>query len=148
MDIKDFLLARIAEDEAVAMHAGTPGRNWRATTREAGDSYMPGVEVVGKDYPMLDVWDDDQRASVDQSTHVARHDPARVLAECAAKRAIVTMHGFTRDTGWRGGEDNDHLWCTMCGSIDDAPAAWPCETLQSLAAIYSDHPDYQQEWAA
>ena len=40
---------------------------------------------------------------------------ARVLAECAAKRAIIVYS--------------------------------PPKTLQHLAAVYKDHPDYQQEWA-
>ena len=71
----------------------------------------------------------------------------RVLAECAAKRAILEMHGPVKDEGWKSGEDNDFLWCGSCGSIDDSPWPYPCGTLQALAAVYADHPDYQQEWA-
>jgi len=40
---------------------------------------------------------------------------ARVLAECAAKRAIIIYS--------------------------------PPKTIQYLAAVYADHPDYRQEWA-
>ncbi|MDQ0619393.1 DUF6221 family protein [Arthrobacter globiformis] len=68
----------------------------------------------------------------DASAHVARHDPARVLAECAAKREIldecadVLSHG-----GWEYSDTPD-----LAQSI-----------LGSLAAVYADHPEYQQEWA-
>ena len=51
--------------------------------------------------------------------HIARHDPARVLAECDAKRRIV--------------ERRNHL---------DGP------TLRALAAVYADHPDWREEWKA
>ena len=45
-----------------------------------------------------------------------RFTPARVLAECAAKRAIIAA----------------------------LPASWTM--LRALAAVYSDHPDYDPEW--
>ncbi|MET4059966.1 hypothetical protein ABIB35_001511 [Arthrobacter sp. UYP6] len=121
MTITEFLLARIAEDEAVAMHAGKPGRSWRAATREAGDSYMPGVEVVGRDYPMIDVWDDDQGASVYQTSHIARHDPARVQAECTFKRWLIGTYSGTREA---------------------------YVMFRAIASVYSEHPDYREEWAA
>ena len=73
--------------------------------------------------------------------------PSAVLAECAAKRAIIEMHGPVKDDGWISGAAHDNLWCGMCGSIDDSPEPFPCATLQALAAAYKDHPDYRQEWA-
>jgi hypothetical protein len=36
--------------------------------------------------------------------------------------------------------------CEMCGSVDDSPVEWPCETLLALASVYADHPDYRDEW--
>jgi hypothetical protein len=72
----------------------------------------------------------------------------RILAECAAKRAIVGLHAPVKDCGWKSGAANDYLWCSSCGSIDDSPEAYPCDTLKALAAIYADHFEYQQEWAA
>ena len=50
--------------------------------------------------------------------------PARVLRECEAKRRIV--------------EGMDY------GDIDNINEP---EVLGLLAAVYSDHPDYRQEWA-
>ena len=68
----------------------------------------------------------------------------RQLAECAAKRAIIAQHRHDPDPQGEMGGDV----CTMC--VDSGPEAqgWPCMTLLPLASIYSDHPDYQQDWAA
>jgi hypothetical protein len=51
----------------------------------------------------------------------------RVLAECAAKRAIIAQQDAALDT-YAGARVLDHV-------------------LQALAAVYKDHPDYRQEWA-
>ena len=71
----------------------------------------------------------------------------RVHAECAAKRVIVELHGPLEDRGGQSGVDHGFLWCGSCGTLDDAPVPFPCETLEALAAVYKDHPDYRQEWA-
>ena len=55
--------------------------------------------------------------------HIARHDPARVLREVEAKRKIV------RDVA--------------CGFYDSDYD----EAVEHLAAVYSDHPDYDPDWA-
>ena len=40
-------------------------------------------------------------------------------------------------------------WCSE--DVDDRPQIakerWPCPDVLSLAAVWSDHPDYDQEWA-
>ena len=57
--------------------------------------------------------------------HAANHDPARVLREVEAKRRMV------EDT-W-GGPDHEDMWL---------------HHMRLIASIWSDHPDYQQEWHA
>ena len=57
---------------------------------------------------------------------------ARVLAECQAKRAIVGMLAV----GWPQADDRYTLGWQDAVTI----------TLRKLAATYSDHPDYRQEW--
>ena len=71
----------------------------------------------------------------------------RVSAECAAKRMIVALHSPVKDKGWRSGASHGYLFCGSCGSIDDSPEPYPCDTLKALASIYMDHPDYNEEWA-
>lgn len=106
--IKDFLLARMAEDEAWA--------------REEDDDYA--------DTALLPTYD---------SKHQANWNTERVLAECAAKRAIAEVHEsyFAKQQT-----------CSTCRDLfDDDAEDYPCMTIRALAAVYSDHPDYRQEWA-
>lgn len=95
------------------------------------------------------------------ATHIARHDPARVLAECAAKRAIVSEHRqvmFTEASLL--GIDNLPA-CKKCHTIAPAPDGWPadedwtqerindsypCRTLRLLAQPYADHSDFDPAW--
>lgn len=63
--------------------------------------------------------------------------PSAVLAECAAKRAIVKAHPIDVWSGVRGEEVTE---CRTCQGD-------PCDTLQALAAIYNKHPEYDGEWA-
>lgn len=69
--------------------------------------------------------------------------PARVLAECEAKRRIVAEHRRV-PCGNSRHQNGEH--CSVC-SYDDIPREWhPCPTLRYLAAVYADHPDYRDEW--
>ena len=114
--LAEFLLARIAEDEAVARDEIARQEKWPAP---AGAAYaVTMVDII---------------------------TPARVLAECDAKRRIVELHGR---------RDDDT--CAECGDgePDTGPgdrgwfeaAHWPCLTLQLLALPYADHPDFQEQW--
>lgn len=148
MIITEFLEARIAEDEAAANNA--TGARWVV---------LPGVNASLVNIDATHVRDEKWKYGrfghiattshdAGYAEHIARHDPARVLAECAAKRAITELHGRpVRDEGWKSGAANDHLWCGSCGSIDDSPEPYPCDTVKAIAAVYKDHPDYRQEWA-
>ena len=136
MDLKTFLLARIAEDEAVARAAVDKDGRWHV------DRSHPLYEsVVQGDIHIYD----EGGHTAEQAAHIARHDPARVLAECAAKRAIVDRH--RRDPDVQRMIYGDIYPCTECGDADDSPMEWPCPTMRILAAVYADHPDYQSEWA-
>lgn len=69
--------------------------------------------------------------------------PARVLAECGAKRMILAMHRRTMDVYGDALGDT----CTTCADSGPDAQSFPCATVKALAAVYKDHPDYQQEWA-
>jgi hypothetical protein len=66
--------------------------------------------------------------------HQVRFDPARVLREVQAKRAILREH--TPHTRGR------HTVCSSCSYGNSLGATWPCLTVEKTAAVYSDHPDY------
>jgi len=80
MTLTDFLLARIADDEAAARGLG------HAHWIDDGTWWLEGVEhsVIGPDEVAFT-----HPAYV---PHIVRHDPTRVLAECEAKRRIVEHH--------------------------------------------------------
>ena len=133
MDLVEFLRARIDEDEQVA--GGALGGPWIAGFEQErlvdtviyGQSTWPGHlgQVCNVDYSH------EKRGSAE---HIARWDPARVLAEVAAKRALLDAHGVL-----------GHLPC-------DAHDGATCETehcaiVLMLALPYADHSDYQQDWS-
>lgn len=65
----------------------------------------------------------------------------RVMDECAAKRAILGMHRNMPSPFIDG-------LCTTCAETGPGAQAFPCGTVKAIAAVYSDHADYRQEWAA
>lgn len=147
-DLIAFLRARLDEDEAAAKaaHLGP----WDLETEVGGFGpvayvLMPlpphkGARTGLTRYIPLGTQD------ADTAAHIARHDPARVLREVEAHRAILARHAATRGSF--------QLICPVCwtiGRIDGADLEgdpWPCVTVRHLAAVYSDHPDYDPEWAA
>ena len=120
-DLAAFLLARIAEDEAVATLATSAP--WQENESLAGGEDDWRIEdAQGRD--IAGCPDCGVRASFDRpdADHIARHDPARVLAECEAKRRIVEE-----------ADGADAQW-------------WEHRYLLALALPYADHPDYRDEW--
>jgi Family of unknown function (DUF6221) len=123
-DLAAFLKARLDEDEAAAKATQAAAAEWFLGSSEDDDKRSirytgPSTLYPGEswDYCIAD------RVTEDAAAHIARHDPARVLREIEAKRAILAQ--------WEAG-----------------PAGSPVLTfaLHNLAAVYSDHPDYRQEW--
>lgn len=100
--LTEFLLARIDEDAAVA--------------RKVIEGASPGWLDTEEPW-----WCDEQ------TEHVAM-PPARVLADCKAKRRIV--------------EDSAHLSALPHGPLR-SHAEWVTAV---LALPYVDHPDYREEW--
>lgn len=147
--LTDFLLARIAEDEAIAKAAAWFDRGALAPTpvwTYAGDEVEPGVTC---DHEGLS-----PAVNPEEGAHIALHDPARVFAECEAKRRIVGMtRGILSD--WEIINDPGYD-PTYPGVLPQEPRRrdvtrfeWVLATrmLEALAQVYADHPDYQPEWS-
>lgn len=102
LTLTDFLLARIADEESLARGA-------------QGDQWPELVEALGLYVNIPNRW------------HIAAHGPARVLAECEAKRRIVKSYQL-------------------------APIDALLAVLLLMAEVYADHPDYRwrltyrEEW--
>ena len=150
VDLTEFLMARIAEDEAVARRCRQ--LSWEFddgvdhAQREGmrrGYSIVPRPRVWGPDPSVgggsqrLDgiAWGDLE--------HMARHDPAHILAECEAKRRIVALHPIGKD-GYGMGD----AVCANCSAGGEYPGNgwWPCDTLRALALPYAANPDYDTAW--
>ncbi|MFJ3170625.1 DUF6221 family protein [Streptomyces roseus] len=133
-DLVQFLRARLDEDEShanaaswdgdmasrwVAGSAGPCGPRERAPRWYINDAYEDGV--IGKVDP---------QGSEDEGVarHIARYDPARVLADVEAKRqAIAACAYYLHDS-------------------EDGPDACAVAVLTALALPHSDHPDYRDAW--
>ena len=119
VDLGEFLMTRIAEDEAVARAAHYEGQRWYAEE-----------EIVDR-WPECDCGTPVMTANrKDEARFVADWHPARILAECDAKRRIVA----------------EHAPIDPCDAHDASFETMPCDTLRFLALPYADHPDYRDEW--
>jgi hypothetical protein len=142
MTLVEFLRARLDEDEQVA-RAAMPGP-WRWSTDGAflGETSSTsdwtwghcGPDLLaanGEDVLTSTGYDADNvvvlRADAE---HIARHDPARVLAEVAAKRALIAAVDADKDPF-------DAL---------GAESAYESLVCEHLALPYAGHPDYREEW--
>jgi Family of unknown function (DUF6221) len=84
-------------------------------------------------------------ASAGDAAHVIRHDPARVLREVEAKRAILAEifnYEAVIDGEWGDCHEADQIAAGMCP--DHMPDEIPA--LRVLAAVYSDHPHFDPAW--
>lgn len=141
MNIKDFMLARITEDEAAV---GKPVTDLPVTRVHHPHTIkdVPGhlgatVEIPAHDQlavrPVVATW---------------TADPARVLTECAAKRAIIEAHPIVDDVVEVSTRIKWGFACETCFSYGDiVEDNGYCDTLRALASVYADHPDYQSDWA-
>lgn len=128
--LTDFLLARIAEDERRANDA-LAEPNYPHFGNTAADALLGLAESEGADTFAL--------------LHFGRHRPARVLAECEAKRRIVEE--------WRAADKAEE-------EFDGEGDGWPeidrlrsvvdalCGAMKALALPYADHEDFKEEWRA
>jgi hypothetical protein len=113
----------------------------------------------------LDEDEADARDDDGSPTPIGMWDPDRVLAEVAAKRAIVLEHemmparqstlGVLRLADGREVSpyyvDGCCARCTAWGEYggpanSETGGLDYCPTLRHLAAVYADHPDYDEAW--
>jgi hypothetical protein len=158
--ITDFLLARIGEDEAVAQAAidkGRPGTHWQWVRAyddvvvedpalDDTDEYQyslrtvehfPTASGVG-DLPAFVIGAVFPSESLGH-VHIARHDPARVLAECKAKRQVI-------DAAWISDMNHEAERDDRTRAQVEADGDEPFIVF-ALAAVYASHPDFRAEWA-
>lgn len=129
--LAEFLLARITEDREAALTAST--RHVDGPWLTAWSTDVEGIESEG--------WN-----------HLDRWSPARVLAECEAKRRIVEAHPLIPAASiW--GDPTGGLACEVCDERTDLTCGGfehersdGCVTLRQLALPYAEHPSYDESW--
>ncbi|OAH14623.1 DUF6221 family protein [Streptomyces jeddahensis] len=139
-DLVLFLQARLTEDEHAALQAAKPGGPyWSQQIGSGARPYHVGSSPDPK-APRSEprVVDSERPRIID---HIARHDPARTLAEVEAKRQVIRLHNFSEG----------HECSTLDGNGDIDHCTWvmeseACTTLRLLALPYVDHSDYREEW--
>jgi hypothetical protein len=133
-DLVAFLRARLNEDEERVRALAEP-HEWHTG---------PGDDPDWEDESTVHMWPPEFHTPYEQdkhwrgltasnpalAAHIARYDPARVLADIAAKRATLDACEAAQagDDGYGAAALADTVICTM-------------------AAAYSAHPDYRPEWA-
>lgn len=161
LTLVEFLTARLDEDEATARAAvdqERPGQSWQWVTNSTDTVVAPGdldeaqneqnVSLRSvEEFPTRDVGPlpafligSAEEVHAEAGEHIARHDPARVLAEVDAKRRIIDE--------WQ----RHDLRVREVLAADLSPAhaderrnaVW--SVLRLLALPYADHPDHRQEW--
>jgi len=120
-DLVAFLRQRLDEDEAAALPFRNPlgeVRPWRCDeiggkVREVGPSPFGLPDVISESDTHL------------TAEHIARHDPARVLADVQAKRAMLP-----------------HL------VVEGHPLGYcdRCMCLRLLASVWADHAEFDPSW--
>jgi len=153
LDMAAYLLARIAEDERVARAACSRddvAEHWQWVTVDT-DQVVPdgglekaveeqglslrSVETHPSEFvgplPNFIIWRVDEYAAAEP--HIARHDPARVIAECEAKRRVVE-------------HCQEVLLHHVHGDWDAIDLAR--EVLHYLVLVHADRPDFPPEWVA
>ncbi|MCW2092498.1 UNVERIFIED_ORG: hypothetical protein M2328_005778 [Rhodococcus erythropolis] len=156
-EIVKFLEARLAEDEAIALKAGGSEAEWlyRAEyDNETGNEVVwansrseewlgPAQKEPYVSYGRYVTMDHEgclPAVDEDDGTHIARHDPARILREVAAKRVII--EAADEATGYDMQVDGEF----RVGSRNMVEEPYVGDViLRALAAAYSDHPDYSPD---
>jgi hypothetical protein len=129
--LTEFITARLDEDEAIAQAVANAlaRSHWESDGHHVFAPARPGrIELPIT--PGIDA---------ELTNHIARFNPARALRDIEAKRRILDRH---RNCGHGVGycDDGGGGW-----ELEDGTPV--CSDKLDLAAIWSDHPDYQPDWA-
>lgn len=119
MTLVEFLEARLAEDELMAAAATDGAAEWHVlySYRDVRDDEGRYVVLADSRYP-----------TVGQAAHIARHNPARILRQCEAARAVIA----------------EFLRLDALGDLPGRDIAGAA--LKAFASVYGDHPDLDPTW--
>lgn len=143
-DLVEWLLAQIADDEQVARAAVRAVIEQRHPPADA-DQYLADGERWASERHLFHrqprvrtsftTTDVAERTLGPVSDHIARWDPARVLAECAAKRKLIAL--AVEDV-----RKADDALMGEWGGVSELEH----DLLRALTPPYADRPGYLAEW--
>lgn len=141
MTIVEFLRARLDEDEAAARRVHQPYRLY-ACNDGCIEEPIRNDELFGEHQGEYEQEDGEDALPNHHNSWALIYDPARVLREVEAKRAMVGLHDQGGER-WEGfpRADKQVPYC-----LHDQQAA-PCPMIRLLAQPFADHPDYDPAWA-
>jgi hypothetical protein len=153
-DLVAFVRVCLDEDERVA-RAAKPGPWSHLSPYDEDDGDGDAEGGVYDSHGNIFVYPEGSVTRFD-ARHIARHDPARVLAEVAAKRAILELHDGEHQCRELVTGVYPHDW-PSAAPWGSAGEAWrhassehfegPCPTLRLLAQPYAGREGWREEWA-
>jgi len=138
MDVVEFLRARLDEEEATAKAAAVNSETWRFDASLACPAIVAHGSERWESALGSGVWECDdphddceetRREARAEAEHIVYWDPERILADVAAKRAVL------RACSVPDPHDPD--------DVDGCPE---CTVLYALVQPYRSHPDFDPEW--
>lgn len=120
-----WLRAQVEEDQRTAEATLQASPHWQNLDMdgELRDSANAGTVCIAPEH--------------NTRAHIARHDPARVLREVAAKKAIIEAWELAHSIVDQPGCPDDR----RIGEFDGLD-----EAVRHLAAVYADRPGYDESW--
>ena len=147
-DLLTWLNGVLDQVEATAKAWPSEQRSWRAvgarhlTFDNGSREQVAAIDVQASEPDQWDrIWVKRAGAQRGIAEHIAMHDPAAVLADITAKRAIVELHTGAHECSSYDPVSRDFNNCVWI----DADSL--CSTLRLLASASSTWPGYQTEWA-
>jgi hypothetical protein len=105
--------------DPMASYVGQDGDGWPSVTLRTVEEWR--LSYGGPDNTLPIAICEAEELRTGDGGHIVRHDPARVLRDVVAHRAILDRHG-------PGVSHPDE-----CGRCNDP---WPCDDVRALASIY------------
>ena len=137
-DMAGFLTARFGEEEDYCRTMIAVGED------QAADVPLPEAEKMRAVF--MSIISDSRTLDLVKRWTDSKVDPPnslkRLLIEIGAKRKVLAEHQRAEPLlgmAWSP--------CSTCRAPGSSwPATWPCPTLRAMAAVWRDHPDYDQAW--
>lgn len=128
-DLIAFMKARLDEDEAIATAAAQFGTDGFSGRPQWINQYGMVVDATDSDWAIVDLGGT-AVSGEPVYAHIARHDPARTLREVAADRALLAEYDELAN--------GLSAYMYMAGALEGI--------IRYRVTVWSDHPDYRDEW--